>query len=118
VLVAAAFWTLLWGPGRAAPVDAADHVPRRAGAHVKHLQFFEVLLDDQPNWRPRRASTSASRADDADEAAHQAEAFLKGRPLSVYYDEVAIMGLALAQLDVNRGALDRAQRIRIKEAID
>ena len=36
----------------------------------------------------------------------------------VYYDEVAIWGLALAQLDVNRGALDHAHRVRIKEAVE
>jgi len=35
-----------------------------------------------------------------------------------YYDEVAIKGLALAQLDVNRGALDHAHRVRIKEAVE
>ena len=57
-------------------------------------------------------------ADDPDEAAHQAEAFLKDKPLSVYYDEVAIKGLALAQLDVNRGALDHTHRVRIKEAVE
>ncbi|HZU89390.1 MAG TPA: AI-2E family transporter, partial [Stellaceae bacterium] len=57
-------------------------------------------------------------ADDPDEAAHQAEAFLKDKPLSAYYDEVALKGLALAQLDVNRGALDHAHRVRIKEAVD
>ena len=57
-------------------------------------------------------------ADDPDEAAHQAEAFLRDKPLSVYYDEVAIRGLALAQLDVNRGALDHAHRVRIKEAVE
>ena len=57
-------------------------------------------------------------ADDPDEAAHQAEAFLKDKPLSVYYDEVAIRGLALAQHDVNRGMLDHAHRVRIKEAVE
>jgi len=57
-------------------------------------------------------------AGDPDEAAHQAEAFLKDKALAVYYDEVAIKGLALAQLDVNRGALDHLNRVRIKEAVE
>jgi hypothetical protein len=38
--------------------------------------------------------------------------------LSAYYDQIAIRGLALAQLDVNRGMLDHDQRVRIKGAID
>jgi hypothetical protein len=56
-------------------------------------------------------------ANDPDEAAHQAEAFLKDQPLSAYYDEIAIKGLALAQLDVNRGALSHERRVQIKEAV-
>src|SRR5712672_11355 len=67
---------------------------------------------------PTNTPKLALLADDPDEAAHQAEAFLMDKPLSVYYDEVAIKGLALAQLDVNRGALDHAHRVGIKEAVE
>jgi len=88
------------------------------GRHVEHLQFFEVLLGDQPALALEERFYQCMLADDPDEAAHQAEAFLKDKPLSTYYDEVAIRGLALAQLDVNRGALDHARRFRIKEAVD
>jgi hypothetical protein len=38
--------------------------------------------------------------------------------LSAYYDQIAIRGLALAQLDVNRGMLDHDHRVRIKGAVD
>jgi hypothetical protein len=69
-------------------------------------------------WTPEESFYQRILADDPDEAAHQAEACLKDKPLSVYYDEVAIRGLALAQLDVNRGALDHAHRVRVKEAVE
>jgi hypothetical protein len=88
------------------------------GRHVEHFRFLEVLLGDQPALAPEEGFYQRMLADDPDEAAHQADAFLKGKPLSVYYDEVVIKGLALAQLDVNRGALDHAYRVRIKEAVD
>ena len=87
------------GAGRAAPIDAADHCLVVLGRHVEHLQFLEVLLGDRPALAPEE-SFHQRMADDPDEAAHQAEAFLKHKPLSVYYDEVAIKGLALPQLDV------------------
>jgi hypothetical protein len=45
-----------------------------------------------------------------------AEEFLKERPLSTYYDEVALPGLKLAQNDVARGTLDRVQAENIKAA--
>src|SRR6202047_1181678 len=76
------------------------------------------MLIDRPPLAPEESFYQRMLAGDPDEAAHQAEAFLKDRSLSVYYDEVAIKGLALAQLDVNRGALDHAHRVGIKEAVE
>jgi len=76
------------------------------------------LLGDRPPLAPEESFYQRLLVDDPDEAAHQAEVFLKNNPLSVYYDEVAIKGLALAQLDVNRGTLDHAHRVRVKEAVE
>jgi predicted PurR-regulated permease PerM len=118
VLVAAAFWTLLWGPVGLLLSTPLTMCLAVLGRHVEHLQFLEVLLGDQPALALEERFYQCMLADDPDEAAYQAEAFLKEKPLSAYYDEVAIRGLALAQLDVNRGALDHARRVRIKEAVD
>jgi predicted PurR-regulated permease PerM len=118
VLVAAAFWTLLWGPIGLLLSTPLTMCLVVLGRHVEHLQFLEVLLGDQPALAPEESFYQRMLADDPDEAAIQAEAFLKDRPLWVYYDEVAIKGLALAQLDVNRGALDHTHRVRIKEAVE
>lgn len=118
VLVAAAFWTLLWGPVGLLLSTPLTMCLVVLGRHVEHLRFLEVLLGDRPALAPEESFYQCMLADDPDEAAHRAEAFLKDKPLSAYYDEVAIRGLALAQLDVNRGALDHARRVRIKEAVD
>jgi predicted PurR-regulated permease PerM len=118
VLVAAAFWTLLWGPVGLLLSTPLTMCLVVLGRNVEHLQFLEVLLGDQPALAPEESFYQRMLAYDPDEAAHQAEAFLKDKPLSVYYDEVAIRGLSLAQLDVNRGALDHVHRIRIKEAVE
>jgi predicted PurR-regulated permease PerM len=118
VVVAAAFWTLLWGPIGLLLSTPLTMCLVVLGRHVEHLQFLEVLLGDRPALAPEESFYQRILADDPDEAAHQAEAFLKDEPLSVYYDEVAIRGLALAQLDVNRGALDHAHRVRVKEAVE
>ena len=97
------FLDIALGAGRAAPIDAADHCLVVLGRHVEHLQFLEVLLGDRPALAPEESFHQRMLADDPDEAAHQAEAFLKHKPLSVYYDEVAIKGLALAQLERQSG---------------
>lgn len=118
VVVAAAFWTLLWGPIGLLLSTPLTMCLVVLGRHVEHFQFLEVLLGDRPALAPEESFYQRLLVDDPDEAAHQAEGFLKHKPLSAYYDEVAIKGLGLAQLDVNRGVLDHAHRARIKEAVE
>jgi predicted PurR-regulated permease PerM len=117
VVVAAAFWTWLWGPIGlllSTPLTVCLVV---IGRHVEHLRFLDVLLSDEPALAPEESFYQRMLAGDPDEAARQAEEFLKERPLCAYYDEIAIKGLALAQADVNRGALDHERRVDIKETI-
>jgi predicted PurR-regulated permease PerM len=117
VIVAAAFWTWLWGPIGlllSTPLTLCLVV---LGRHVERLEFLAIILGDQPALTPEENFYQRVLANDPDEAAHQAEEFLKNQPLSAYYDDVAIRGLALAQLDVNRGVLEHARRVQIKEAV-
>jgi predicted PurR-regulated permease PerM len=118
VVVAAAFWTLLWGPVGLLVSTPLTMCLVVLGRHVEHFGFLEVLLGDRPALAPEESFYQRLLAGDPDEAAHQAEGFLKNQPLSAYYDEVAMKGLALAQLDVNRGALDHTNRVRVKDAVE
>jgi hypothetical protein len=116
--VAAAFWTWLWGPVGlllSTPLTVCLVV---IGRHVERLQFLDVLLGDQPALAPEETFYQRVLAGDPDEAAHQAEEFLKEKSLCEYYDEVAMKGLALAQLDASRGALDHERRVEIKQTIE
>jgi hypothetical protein len=111
-------WTLLWGPVGLLLSTPLTMCLVVLGRHVEHLQFLEVILGDQPALAPEEAFYQRLLAGDPDEAAHQAEEFLKDKSLPAFYDEVAIGGLTLAQLDVNRGVLEHEQRVLIKEAVD
>ena len=118
VVIAAAFWTWLWGPVGlllSTPLTLCLVV---LGRHVEHLKFLDVAFGDRPALTPEEGFYQRILAGDPDEAAYHAEEFLKTRTLAAYYDEVAIKGLALAQLDVNRGLLDHERRVQIKAAID
>jgi predicted PurR-regulated permease PerM len=118
VVVAAAFWAWLWGPiglVLSTPLTVCLVV---IGRHVEHLQFLDVLLGDNPALAPEESFYQRMLAGDPTEAARYAEEFLAQKPLSAYYDDIAIKGLLLAQLDVNRGALDHDRRMQIRDAVE
>jgi len=113
VVVAATFWTWLWGPIGlilSTPLTLCVVV---LGRHVQRLEFLDVLLGDRPALTPVQSFYQRMLADDPDEAAQQAELLLKDCALSSYYDEVAMKGLQLASADVARGTLtpDRLEAI-------
>jgi predicted PurR-regulated permease PerM len=117
VVASATFWTTLWGPVGlvlATPLTVCLVV---LGRHVERLEFLDVMLGDRPALSPPEIFYQRMLAGDPAEAVDKAEEFLKERPLSTYYDEVALPGLKLAQNDVTRGALDRAQVDKIKAAV-
>ncbi|HVW73845.1 MAG TPA: hypothetical protein VHC39_09420, partial [Rhizomicrobium sp.] len=117
VVVAAVFWTWLWGPVGlllSTPLTMCFVVFSR---HIDGLKFLDVMLGDQPALRFEESLYLRMLADDPDEAANEAEEFLRNNSLSSYYDEVAARTLMLAQNDVNRGVLDPLRQARIRDAI-
>ena len=83
------------------------------GRHVERLQFLDVDVD-RPALSPPEIFYQRMLAGDPTEALDKAEEFLKERPLSTYYDDVALKGLKLAAADVARGSLDAAVTEKIK----
>jgi predicted PurR-regulated permease PerM len=116
VVVAATFWTWLWGPIGlilSTPLTLCLVV---LGRHVNRLEFLDVLLGDRPALTPVESFYQRMLAGDPDEAHDQAELLLKERSLSSYYDEVAIKGLQLAANDAERGVLTDQQLERVSKA--
>jgi predicted PurR-regulated permease PerM len=117
VVVSATFWTALWGPiglVLATPLTVCLVV---LGRHVERLEFLDVMFGDRPALSPPEIFYQRMLARDPTEAAEQAEQFLKERPLSAYYDEIALKGLRLAQADATRGVLDEARQAEICDAV-
>jgi predicted PurR-regulated permease PerM len=122
VVVSATFWTALWGPiglVLATPLTICLVV---LGRHVERLEFLDVMFGDRPALSPPEIFYQRMLASDPSEAVDKAEEFLKERPLSAYYDEVALPGLKLAQADVARGSLDpvRVEKVTasVSELVD
>ncbi len=117
VVIAAIFWTWLWGPVGlilSTPITLCLVV---LGRHIEPLQFLDVLLGDRPALTPMEGFYQRILAGDADEAMDQAEMLLGECSLTDYYDQVAIKGLQLAAGDVQRGVMTQERLASIKATI-
>jgi predicted PurR-regulated permease PerM len=118
VVVAAIFWSWIWGPIGLILSTPLTLCLLVLGRHVTRLEFLDVLLGDQPALTPIENFYQQALAGDPDEAAAQAEVLLRDQPLSSYYDEVVLKGLQLAANDVLRGSVTPAQLARIETTVN
>jgi predicted PurR-regulated permease PerM len=122
IVLSASFWTWLWGPiglVLATPLTICLVV---VGRHVDRLQFFDVLLGNQPVLTPPQLVYQRMLAGDPIEASQQAQTFLEGASLEDYYDTILLSGLRLAEADARLGRLDgeRIERVlaTVREVVD
>lgn len=107
VLVAAVFWTLIWGP-----IGLILSVPLTVclvvvGSHVPSLKFLTVLLGDQPVMRPEAHYYQRLLASDAQEAGQVLDSYVKDNSVAAVYDQVMVPALSLFEQDRHRNALDQ-----------
>jgi predicted PurR-regulated permease PerM/methanogenic corrinoid protein MtbC1 len=105
ILVAAVFWTWLWGPVgllMSTPLTVCLVV---LGRYVRQLQFLDVLLGDQPPLPLEAQVYHRLLALDADEVGVLLESSMKERTVAEFYDGVLIPALILAERDRHRGEL-------------
>jgi predicted PurR-regulated permease PerM len=106
IIMAATFWAWLWGPVGLVLATPLTVVLVVLGRHVEALNFFEVLLGDEPALSESEMFYHRMLSNDPSEVVEHAKSFMEEHSLSHYYDQVARPALALAHRDVARGALD------------
>jgi predicted PurR-regulated permease PerM len=109
VLVAAVFWTWLWGIVGlllATPLTVCLLV---IGKHVPQLSFLDVLLGNEPVFAPARRVYQRLVAGDQEEAVELVEAACGDQSLVQVYDTMLISALALAETHWQRDELDEGR---------
>ncbi len=117
VLVAAVFWTWLWGIVGlllATPLTVCLLV---IGKHVPQLSFLDILLGNEPVFEPKRRVYQRLLAGDQEEAAELVDDDVENRPLVEVYDTLLIPALALAETDWHRGELDEGRHKFILQSL-
>lgn len=106
ILVAAIFWTILWGPiglVLSTPLTVCIVV---MGRYVPHLGFVPVLLGGDPALPDDALVYQRLLATDQEEAEQILERELERKSLTEVYDSVLIPALNLAEQDRHRGQID------------
>ncbi len=106
ILVAAVFWTLIWGfPGLvlSTPLTVCLVV---MGRYIPSLGFLSVLLGDEPVLPPHSQYYQRLLGTDQNGARQVLEQQLKDKNLEELYSTVLIPALGLAEQDRHRNDLD------------
>lgn len=117
VVVAAIFWSWLWGPVgllMSTPLTLCLVV---AGRHVKALDLLNVLLGDTPALTMPQRVYQRALSGDASEIISEARDFLKRKSFAAYCDAVLLPALQLARVDLSAGAISSAQQTAVKRTI-
>jgi predicted PurR-regulated permease PerM/methylmalonyl-CoA mutase cobalamin-binding subunit len=117
LIIAAVFWTWLWGPiglVLAIPLTVCLAV---MGRHVPKLEFLSVLLSEEQALAPHEECYHRLLAFGLDEANDLAEAYVKTSSLTSLYDSVLIPTVTLAEMDAQREQLDAEQRSAIHQHV-
>jgi len=106
VIVAAVFWTWLWGPMGlllATPLTVCVLV---VGKHVPQLSFLNVLLGTEPVFEPKKQIYQRLLAGDVEQAAELFSDSLQDKSLVDVYDSVLIPALAMGEMHWHLGELN------------
>jgi predicted PurR-regulated permease PerM len=106
LLVAAVFWTVLWGPAGlilSTPLTVCVVV---LGRYVPQFSFLHILLGDEVVLGDEARVYQRLLAMDQPEAHAIVDRFLKEKTLAELYDSVFIPALSLAEEDRHKGTID------------
>ena len=117
VIVAATFWTWMWGPIGlilSTPLTLCLVV---MGRHIKSLEVFDVMLGDRPALSPVEAFYQRVLGNNPHATFDTASAMLATLSLTDYYDNVVVGGLRLAAEDEARGVISHERAAEITSAM-
>jgi hypothetical protein len=118
VILAAIFWTSLWGPVGlllATPLTVCMVV---LGRHVRQLEFLEVLLSNRPVLPPEARLYHRLLARAPEDAAAIVDEATEERPMADIYDTLLVPALRMAERDRLRGTLDDETLAAILEGVE
>ncbi|MGD0389544.1 MAG: AI-2E family transporter [Tepidisphaeraceae bacterium] len=117
ILIAAVFWTWLWGLAGLLLSTPLTVLLAVAGKYVPQLAFLDVLLGDQPVLAPHERYYQRLLADDPEEAEDLLEEFEATRSSQELYSQIMLPALEMTERDYRRGVLDESRWNNVSQAM-
>ena len=117
VVVAAIFWSWIWGPIGLLVSTPLTLCLVVAGRHIKGLTFLDVLLGDTPALSMSERFYQRAISGDAEEIVAAARAYLKRRSFARYCDKILMPALQLAVADLVKHSITPEQQATVKSTI-
>ena len=117
LIIAALFWTWLWGPVGlllSTPLTVCLAV---MGRHVPRLEFLSVLLSEEEALSPAQECYHRLLVPGAHQANDLAETYLNANSLTALYDNMLLPVVIATEADVQRGALEEKERSAVYESL-
>jgi predicted PurR-regulated permease PerM len=117
LIVAAVFWTWLWGPVGlvlATPLTVCLVV---MGRHVPRLSFLSVVLSDEDALTPAEDCYHSLLTPDERDELELVDAYLGANSLNALYDSVFIPVLTAAATDARAERIDPDQLIQVEQSM-
>ena len=117
LIIAAVFWTWLWGPVGlilSTPLTVCLVV---MGRHVPRLSFLSVLLSDEEALTPAEDCYHRLLTVGEQDELEFVEAYLKGNSLAALYDSVFIPVIIATETDHRLELLDDEQRVLVEQTL-
>jgi len=117
VVVAAIFWSWLWGPIGLIVSTPLTLCLLVAGRHIKALSLLDILLGDTQALTMPQTFYQRALSADSDEIIARAREFLKRNTFAAYCDLVLMPALQLTWVDRESGAISQDQQIKVRKAV-
>jgi hypothetical protein len=117
VVVAAIFWSSIWGPIGLVLSTPLTLCLLVVGRHIRALSFLDLLLGDAQALTLAQKFYQRALSGDADEILAVARVFLKRNSFAAYCDLVLMPALHLASLDRETGFISQEQQAKLRDAL-
>jgi predicted PurR-regulated permease PerM len=117
VVVAAIFWSSLWGPIGLILSTPLTLCLLVGGRYIRTLRFLDLLLGNAPALTLPQRFYQRALSGDSQEVLATARAYLKRDSLAAYCDNVLMPALHLGLIDQQLGAISADQQAKMRNVV-